>query len=203
MPADLKAHEITLAIWDIPSPIAVSGRFAVKAGVRCSEGCPLNGQEILIRHPADTVIGRGNLGAEPWPGTAALYWTDLNLVAPAAEGTHVWDVTFVSANSEPLHGLASSRFSFITVPPAEHSVEVKIVDKSTDTTVGDVDVRFGMYRCHVGESGLARVELPKGCYDLVVYKLGYQAHPRTVEISADATVEIEIQPEPEIENYWR
>ena len=199
---DPKAHEISLAVWDVPSPVRVSGSFSVKAGARCSEGCPLNGQEIFIRFTSGTTVGRSKLGAEPWPGTTALYWADVHLVAPDVAGTHVYDATFVPAHLESSHGPAASRFSFIAAPPAEHVIDVKIFDKTTGTSIGDVEVRFGMYRCHVGDSGEGRVQLPKGCYDIVVYKLGYQALPRPIEVSGDAVVEIAVEPEPEPENYW-
>jgi hypothetical protein len=202
MPADVTPHEITLVVWDVPSPLAVGGCFKVKVGARCSEECQFTGQEIVIRDQMQVPVARGTVGPDPWFETAALYWADVNLIAPAAEGAYVWDVSFVPANLELPHETALSHFSFITVPPAEHNIKVRVVEKTTNTTVGDVEVRFGGYRCHVGESGLAEVELPKGHYDLLVYKLGYQALPRAVDVSADATVQIEIEPEPEAQNYW-
>ena len=32
---------------------------------------------------------RGTLGETPWPGTSALYWTEIELTAPAGDGTGV------------------------------------------------------------------------------------------------------------------
>ena len=37
-------------------------------------------------------VGRGTLGATPWPDTSALYWTDLDLTAPSALGQYAWTV---------------------------------------------------------------------------------------------------------------
>ena len=200
---DVTPHEISLAVWDLESPLVMSHSSKIKLGAKCSEGCPLTGQEIIVRDEAQMAVGTNKLGSEPWPGTSALYWTEVDLTAPSAEGRFDWEVTLTASGLELPHSTASSHFSFITVPAPEHCVTVKVVEKSTETPIDNAEVRLGVYRGRTGQSGLANVELPKGTYDVVVYKLGYQAPPRAVEVTANVNVQIEIEPEPEpAQEYW-
>jgi hypothetical protein len=203
MPDDVKPHEISLAIWDFASPVVVSRQSKIKVGGNCSGGCLLAGQEIEIHNEADVTVASAKLGAAPWLGTSALYWAELDFVAPAAEGTYSWNVSLTASNLELPHARASSQFSFIAVPPPEHSVTVKVIDKSTETPVDDVQVRLGVYRGCTDESGFANVELRKGIYDLVVFKVGYEPLTKPLEVNSDVTVQVEIEVavEPEQE-YW-
>lgn len=178
-------------------------RSKMKVGATCSGGCPLTDQEIEIYSDKEVTAGRGRLGPTPWPGTSALYWTEVDLLAPATEGTSSWSVVLAASNLELPHARAASRFSFVTVPPPEHTVTVKVTEKGAESPVDNVEVRFGVYRDRTDEYGLAKVELPKGAYDLVVWKLGYEALTKAVEVTADAMLQVEIglAPEPE-EPYW-
>jgi len=203
MPAeDVTPHEISLAVWDLPSPLVVGRSAKMKVGAKCSAGCPLTGQDVEI-HNKTEVSGRGTLGPTPWPGTSALYWAEVDLDAPAAEGTHCWEVALTASARESAHERTSSSFGFIAVPPPELCLIVKVTEKKTDVPVRDVEVRLGPHRGSTDDLGSAKVELPKGAYDLVVWKLGYRALEKAVEVMADTTVqaEIELEPEPEQE-YW-
>lgn len=203
MPSDLTPHEISLAVWDLPSPLVISQWSKMKVGATCSGACPLTDQEIEIRDQNKVTVGKARLGLAPWPGTGALYWTEVDFLAPATEGIYSWSVHLTASKLELPHAKASSHFSFVAVPPPEHCLTVKVVEKSTEVPVGEVEVRLGVHRGRTDESGLARVELPKGSYDLVVWKLGYEAFAKAVEVTADVVVQVEMDlaPEPE-QPYW-
>jgi hypothetical protein len=174
----------------------------MKVGAKCSALCPLADQEVEI-HDRTEVRGRGTLGPAPWPGTNALYWAEMDLDVPAAEGTHCWEVALKASTLESPHERASSSFGFIAVPPPEHRLIVTVSEKKTGVPVRDAVVRLGPHRGSTDESGSAGVELPKGAYDLVVWKLGYKALEKALEVTADATVQVEIEPDPEPEQeYW-
>ena len=196
-------HEITLAVWDIPSPVVMSRQFKVKVGVKCSAGCQLTGKEVEVHTETGGEVASASLGETPWVGTGALYWAEVDLAAPAAEGQYFWSVRFAAADLEVSHGGASASLSFRTIKPPEHSVLIKVIDKETEAPVQDVAVRLGFYRTSTDESGLAKVEVPKGTYDLSLWKVGYEALPRTVEVTEDVSVHVEILvvPEPP-EPYW-
>jgi hypothetical protein len=44
---------------------------------------------------------------------------------------------------------------------------------------------------------LAEVDLPGGVYDLSIWKVGYEAPARTVDLNGDASVEVEVVALPE------
>jgi hypothetical protein len=89
-PEDVAAHETSLAVWDVTSPVVAGRRTTLKVGVACSCGCNLTGVIVGIHNETGTKVGGGTLGPMPWPGTMALYWTELDLAAPATEGAHSW-----------------------------------------------------------------------------------------------------------------
>ena len=76
------AHDTSLAVWGVPSPIVIDHPFRIHVGATCSAGCDLKGKEIEICDETGNSIARGNLGETPWDGTRALYWTEVDLVAP-------------------------------------------------------------------------------------------------------------------------
>ena len=58
-------------------------------------------------------------------------------------------------------------------------------------------VRLGAYRAATGQSGSAEIMMPKGSYDLNVWKSGYDAPTTTVAIDADVTLEVAVTAVPE------
>jgi hypothetical protein len=193
----IRPHETSLAVWAIPSPVVTGQAFAIKVGAKSTTGCDLKGQLIAVCDERGTVLAQGALGDTPWPGTSALYWTELALVAPAAAGMFAWSVRFdATALALPHHG-ASSSFSIAIVSPPEHRLTVKVVERETATPIENAQVRLGAYRAATGEAGVAELMMPKGSFDLDVWKSGYEAPTTTVAIDADVTVEVAVAALPE------
>jgi hypothetical protein len=192
-----RPHDTSLAVWAIPSPVVTGQRFAIKVGAKSSTGCDLAGKRIAVCDEAGAVLASDVLGDTPWPGTNALYWCELALVAPAEAGMFSWSVTFDAADLALAHHGASSHFSIAIVRPPEHRLTVKVVEQDTATPIGNAHVRLGAYRAATGESGLAELMMPKGSYDLDVWKSGYEAPTTTVAIDADVTVEVAVAAVPE------
>ena len=164
----------------------------------------MTGQEIEVCNERKGAAANARLGPAPWPGTRALYWAEVDFIAPPKEGTYSWSAKLTASALELPHAPASAHFHFITVPHPEHTVTVKVVEKSTETPVHDVEVRLGVYRGCTNESGLTTMELPEGTYDLLVWKNGYAEFEKTVEVTADLILHagIELAPEPE-QPYWK
>ncbi len=78
--------ETSLAVWAIPSPVVTGQPFTIKVGAKSAAGCKLTGGRIAVRDEAGAVLASDVLGDTPWPGTSALYWSELTLVAPAEAG---------------------------------------------------------------------------------------------------------------------
>ena len=187
----------SLAVWDIPSPVAIGARFAVRVGAKSAAGCVLTGQPVEICDDAGTVVAQCVLGDAPLPGTAALYWTDVELVAPANEGLASWSVRFAAAALDLPHDGASSTFSAEVVRPPEHKLTVKVVEKDTANAIDEAVVRLGAFRAETGRSGYAEIRVPKGRYELQVWKAGYDIKPATLELDGDVSIEVEALALPE------
>src|ERR1044071_3256277 len=79
-------HATNVAAWDIPSAIAAGDRFRMKVGIKCEQGCDLANGAFEIRDHEGALAATGTLPGEIWPGTTGLYVSEVELVAPAAEG---------------------------------------------------------------------------------------------------------------------
>jgi hypothetical protein len=193
----IRPLETSLAVWAIPSPVVTGRPFAIKVGAKSAAGCNLMGAHIAVCDAAGVALARGVLGDTPWPGTSGLYWTELTLTAPAGAGMFSWSVEFAAADFALAHQGSSSRFSIAIVDPPEHRLTVKVVEQDAATPVANAQVRLGAYRAATGGSGLAELLVPKGSYDVDVWKPGYEAPKTTVTIDADLDVEVVIAPMPE------
>jgi hypothetical protein len=195
--ARTRPHETSLAVWAIPSPVVTGQRFAIKVGAKSTTGCDLAGKRIAVCDEAGAELASGALGDTPWPGTTALYWTELALAAPAEAGMFAWSVRFDATDLTVPHHGAASRFSIAIVQPPEHRLIVKVVAQDTAAPIENAQVRLGAYRAATGSSGLAELMMPKGSYHLDVWKSGYEAPTTMVAIAADITVEVAIAALPE------
>jgi hypothetical protein len=152
---------------------------------------------IAVCDEAGAVLASDVLGDKPWPGTSALYWRELALIAPADAGIFSWLVEFAAADLALPHRGASSRFCIAIVDPPGHRLTVKVVERETATPLANAQVRLGPYRAATRDTGSAEILLPKGSYDLSVWKPGYNAPTITITIDADTTIEVAIAPVPE------
>jgi len=195
----------SLAVWDIPSPAVMGKAFEIKAGAKSAGDFKLSGRAIEVCDEAGAVLARGCLGDAPWPGTTGLYWAQLRLSAPEREGPCAWSVRFAATDIELPHDGATSKFSVAVTRPAEHRLTVKVTEKDTANPVEDAEIRLGLYRAITGPAGMAAVEVPKGTYDLVVWKVGYDVPILSTEVDADRMVEVEatVVPEEDPDAIWQ
>jgi len=198
------AHDTSLAVWSVPSPIVLEHPFRIQVGATCSSGCDLSGKEIQVLDTTGTSIAHATLGETPWYGTRALYWTDVDLVAPATEGSTTLSVAFAPTELRLPHGGASARFGFETVKPPQYSVAVKVVQKDARTPVEDAQVRLGVYFAYSDSNGVATVAMPQGTYSLDVLKTGFEAPSQMLDVCDDVTVEVEVAviPPENPDAYW-
>jgi len=185
-------HRTSLAVWAIPSPVRMAERLAITVGAKSSGACALSGAKVEISDETGTMVGEGVLGDTPWPGTDALYWTEIGLTAPSEEGMRHWSATFAATELELPHLFSSAQFSFMTVKPPEHSVAIKVITSDDATPLEKVQVALGPYRAATDNAGLARIEVPTGKYDLAVWKAGFEAASKIVDVAANLIVQLEL-----------
>jgi hypothetical protein len=197
-----RPHRTSLAVWSVPSPVRVGDRFAVMVGAKSSGACALSGARIEIRDETGAPLGQGILGDTPWPGTDALYWTEIALAGPSREGQQCWSVAFAATDLELPHLGASADFSFTVVKPPEHRVAVAVTESEVATPVEASEIALGPYRAATDKTGVAHIEVPGGIYDLAVWKSGFEPAARTVEIAADVSVQLELIRRPKELTVW-
>ena len=198
----VRPHATSMAVWDIPSPIAINDKFKIKVGVKCSAECKLMGNKIGIYGQKGKKVATGALGGVPWPGTSALYWVEVELEAPRVEGYYRWKVKSRKPDLELPHEEASYSFFFTTARPPEHVVTVEVIAQETTTPVKHARVLLRpqsgyKYRGYTDEGGVAKLQVPKGDYTLYALKgHEYETFQTTVEITHDATIRAELFPAP-------
>jgi hypothetical protein len=194
------SHEISLAVWDLPSPIVVGRRAKLKVGVSCPDGCNLSGTIVQVYNETGKHIGAGTLGPTAWPATTALYWAEVDLVTTEREG----DVSLsVRASPASPHAEARSVVTFFVSRPLEHRVTLEVIDKDSGLPLGGVELRLGRFRGTTNDVGIAHVDVPAGPYDVGTWKNGYEMVSLTVDIASDTAVRLELTAAPDPEQpYW-
>jgi hypothetical protein len=192
----VKPHATSIAVWDVPSPIAFNDKFKIKVGVKCSAECNLVDKEIRIYGQRGKKVATGVLDGVPWPGASGLYWAEVELEAPGAEGYHSWRVKFRDPDLELPHGEASYYFGFTTARPPEHVVTVEVIDKEAKTPITNADVLLHPYRGYTDERGMARLMVPKGEYGLYISRHKYKIFQAAVKVDRDVALKAELLVEP-------
>ena len=188
----VKPHSTSMAVWDVPSPIAFNDKFKIKVGVKCSAECSLTGKKIEIYDHEGVKVATGTLGDVPWSGATALSCAEVGLKAPGTEGYYRWTVKFPEPDLELPHEGAAYPFAFVTARQPEHVVTVEVIDKHTKTPIKGAHVLLHPYRGYTDERGVARVRVPKGEYELYVSKDDYKEFQTTIEVAGDVTVKAEM-----------
>ena len=199
-----KAHDTSLAVWGVPSPVVVGGPFRIRVGATCTAACDLAGREIQVSDESGRAIASARLGEAPLEGTRALYWTEIDLVAPTTVGTTSRSIQFAPTELRLPHDGASARFGFETVNPPQHSVSFKVFDRDGCAPVEGAQIRLGVYFGYSDWTGVATIAVPRGTYDLDVFKTGYEAPSRILTVNDDVIVEIEVLsvPAPDPDAHW-
>jgi len=142
------------------------------------------------------------LGDAPWPGTDALFWTEVELRAPDKPGSVMLAARFDVVELDEPHAGVSSPFNVSVVAKPEHTLTVKVV--ADGMPVEEAIVRLGPTRASTDASGVAAVKLAKGRYELVVWKAGYDTPVTPLRIDADASVQIDarVMPQADPDAVW-
>jgi hypothetical protein len=195
----VKPHAISIAVWDVPSPIAFGDEFRIKVGVRCSSECKVTGKKIEIYDHEGAKVATGTLGDVPWATTGAQSCAEVELKAPGTEGRYMWEVKFPQPDMGLRHEGASCTFAFGTARQAEHVVTIEVIDRDTKTPIQNADVvlrppvyRGCTYMSHTDEAGVARVSVPKGDYQLYVKGDNKDTFLPTVQVASDVAVKAEL-----------
>lgn len=184
------AHKTSMAVWDVQSPVAAGCSLEATVGVRCSAACALTGQLVQVLDDEEAINGEARLGPTPLEGTDALYWTTVGLTAPATSGLTTRLVRLADTLGVP-HEPVRASFTFMTTPPSECRVVLTVMAAESGSHVPDTEVRVGLFRAVTDGQGAARVDVPRGSYEVTIRRDGYDAVPFSLDVTSDMAVTIE------------
>jgi hypothetical protein len=192
-------HAANVNVWDLPSAISAGERFSFRVGIRCSAGCKLAGRGLSITDHDGAQVAAAKLCHDVWPGTSALYFTEVEAQAPRMPGDFTWQVTTAASEQSVPHAAGSCGFSLKIVAPPDHEVTVEAFDGETQTPIKGAHVLLHPYRALTDERGVAKVKVVKGRYTLFVSGFNYIGHECIIDVTSDVTARAELAVEPEEE----
>jgi hypothetical protein len=194
----VKPHTTSVVVWDTPSTVVIGERFRTKVGIKCSTECQFTNRNFEIYDHEGARIAAGTLSGDHWPGTG-LFFVEVELEAPAAEGLYTWSVKCPGSDMEMPHGDGSTSFGVRVVSHPEYVVIVETIDKVSQTPLSRARVVMHPYRAVTDERGVAELRVAKGAYQLFVSQTGYITFGLPVEVTANMTARAELELEPVLE----
>ena len=195
----VRPHTSNIVVWDVPTAIVVGEQFRMKVGIKCSTGCRLADAHFAIDDHEGAPVATGTLTGDVWPGTTALYFVEVELVAPASAGLYTWKVKGPQFDGEIPHVRASVSVGIRVVNRPEYVVRVETIDMVNQTPLSGARVVMHPYKAVTDERGVAEVRVAKGAYKLFVSQTRYVTFGLPVEVTADVTARAALYPEPEQE----
>lgn len=185
-------HPRQIVVWDVPPAIVVGETFDVTLGVKCASECSPEGWSLEIADHEGREQATVEPGDGPWPGTTALYFARVTLVAPDAPGLYGWEVVSQATSAELAHAECKADLSVRVVPKPECTLEVVAVDAERQTPVPGAKVVVHPYRALTDEQGRARLKVPKGAFRLFVSGKNYFPFRTDGELDADLMIRAEL-----------
>jgi hypothetical protein len=189
-------HGVSLAIWDVSSPVVEGGLVRLKVGAKCRQGCSLAGMTIEVKNHEGTRLTTGSLGKTPAAGTSALYWTHVEFQPPPMQGLQSWEVLFEKTQVKPLHPEAEGRFSVLFTKPQLCRLTITVADETTKVPLDNAYVRVGDTTLYTDTSGKAVASIPAGEEELVVWKRDHKMSRSKVHVATAGEIHIDLTPYP-------
>jgi hypothetical protein len=189
-------NTISLAVWDVPMPVVAGEKFSIKVGAKSASGRALAGRVEVI-DSSGTVVATGRLGGAPWPETEALYWTALDMPAPAQQQLAEYAVRLIPNPSEPAQNALTTRFCIVVTARPEHKLTVKVTEQTTHEALAGVEVRLGSFGARTNAAGQAEVHVCGGEYQLQLFRTAHIAPGKPIKIDKDTCIELTMLHVPE------
>ena len=188
----VKPHDTRVVVWDAPPTVERGKHFGIKLGVKCPFECQPTGWAVDVHDHEGKRQATATLSNDPWPGTATLYYAEVDLPAPDAEGLFSWEVRAPGRGAEVPHAEGTARFGVRVVPPPECRVTVVAVDAERQMPITGATVVMHPYRAVTDERGVAEVRVPKGAYRLFVSGPKHVPFRWDGEMTTDVTIRAEL-----------
>jgi hypothetical protein len=186
----VKAHDVHLNAWDLPSAITAGEAFRFHVGMKCSNGCKLDGAAFTVRDEGGTIVASGRLPGAIWPGSSALQYAEVQAVAPLDIGSHHWTVEFAGSSGGIAHSPGSLSIHVRTVAAPDHEITIEVVDRESGAPLEGVNLIMHPYRATTDRNGMARMKVAADHYEL--HASGLQRMPYRDHLDATGPVELRI-----------
>jgi hypothetical protein len=184
-------NSISLAVWDVPMPVVAGEKISIKVGAKSASGRKLGGCRVEVSDATGAVVASGQLGEAPLAGTEALYWTALDVPAPAQHQAAEYSVRLVPDDA------IATRFSVAAAAKPEHRLSVTVTERDTAEALGDVEIRLGPFHARTDKTGHAELRLCKGDYQLQLWRTAHIAAPQPLSVTGDLSLELKMVHVPE------
>ncbi len=188
----VKPHATRIVVWDAPPTVERGKRFGIKLGVKCPFECRPKGWAVDVCDHEGKRQATATLSDAPWPGTGTLYYAEVDLPAPDAEGLFSWTAKAPGSGAEIPHAEGTARFGVRVVPPPECRVTVVAVDAERHTPVSGAKVVMHPYRAVTDERGVVEVRVPRGAYRVFVSGPNHVPFRQDGEMTTDVTIRAEL-----------
>ncbi len=188
----VKPHRTHVVVWDAPSTIECGEGFSIKFGVKCSSECRPHGWTLEVRDHDRKKLAGATPSDDAWPGTTALYYTEVDLTAPDTEGLYAWDAKATATDLDVPHEEGRASFGVRVVPTPECVLTVEAIDMERQTPVKGAKVVVHPYRAFTDEGGVAEVRVPKGAYRIFVSGKNYLPFRSDGDVNTDITIRAEL-----------
>lgn len=192
----VKAHAARMSVWGLPPTIVAGEPFRFTVGVKCTSGCKLAGRALNIVSHEGAEAGAASLRDNVWPDTEALYFAEIEAEAPAAAGDYTWEITTPASDTGIPHEAGALPLAIRVVNAPDCEVTVEAYDKEKKTPIKGAQVVMHPYRAQTDENGMAKIEVTKGEYNILVSGRSYIPVRREIEVTEDVTTRAELDPEP-------
>ncbi len=193
-PFTVQPHLTSLAVWGIPSNVAANTLFRMKVGAKCiPASCSLTDAVVVIRNQNYEWLAETELSSQPFPGTLALHWAEIEARAPRTEGVFQWEALLLDGED---HLPSSHRFSFLVSRTPERSVTFEVAEAFTRAPIPGAVLLLDRHQGTTDPKGVGEILVPKGRYHLTVAKDGYHTCQSVIQVEESKVMKIELSPGP-------
>jgi hypothetical protein len=190
---DYRPHALSLAVWDIPTPVGEGEAITLKVGAKCNNDCLLAGTVLSVRDGQDGPLTDVTLGTEPWAGSKALYWAEATFEAPTKTGAHTYHVR---SDSQGDHAASQTSFSFFVVQKPSCTLSITLKDQATAAPIPSAYASLHPYTAITDENGLASVPAVPGEGKLNMGAEGYELRQLDIVVTGDAALTLTLTAKP-------
>ena len=192
----MEPHATRIVVWDTPAAVECGAALRFKVGVKCAAECGAAARRVEIRDEDGRSVASAAVGDVPWPGTAALYFAELELRAPDTEGLHAWEARAADGRRRApgRHAHRGER----AVPRSRRAC-ARVSRESRRRRRARAARRCRARRSSfirtarvTDAQGVAELRVPKGAYRLFVSGRDRFPFRSDGEVSADVTIRAEL-----------